>query len=495
MSSDLNENKLDSVKEDINSEIQSNKGQIPSTQILKDSENLNEILNEDNNGNEEKENNDDNNFEKEKIYSKSETNITEIKNENNNENNYLNTVNKLKKEIEEEKINHLENIKQLKNKLNYQNKNVKNVSLKNSNLRSSLQDLNYEMDKILKKSTSSRISLLEQKVNPEKNLEILKDEIKNSLNLENIFLKDNKRIKKLIEYQIKSSVIELDSKINAKLIENQKLKKEIYQLNFYLKNHLKCDNEKEELKRKIKNIELDIIRQQEQSKKIKLRFDNLDNINNKSILAFIQYKENIKLRKQNEEKKKSKSSFNNSKMFNHILLENIDKLKEEITTITKDEIDIMEKYYNDNLEQFETFLKNIYNIEKYLKRRENEINDFEKENEEYYNSKKEQLNILKTNLKLKEDKIQNYEIQIEDYKNSKITLETKLNHITNSLNKTKNKIKKKEKLNSDLFSEINNLKKLLKENNYNPSNKSLMDKIITKETGTNYDYEEENEVK
>ena len=495
MSSDLNENKLDSVKEDINSEIQSNKGQIPSSQTLKDSENLNEILNEDNNGNEEKENNDDNNFEKEKIYSKSETNITEIKNENNNENNYLNTVNKLKKEIEEEKINHLENIKQLKNKLNYQNKNVKNVSLKNSNLRSSLQDLNYEMDKILKKSTSSRISLFEQKVNPEKNLEILKDEIKNSLNLENIFLKDNKRIKKLIEYQIKSSVIELDSKINVKLIENKKKKKEIYQLNFCLKNHLKCDNEKEELKRKIKNIELDIIRQQEQSKKIKLRFDNLDNINNKSILAFIQYKENIKLRKQNEKKKKSKSSFDNSKMFNHIFLENINKLKEEITTITKDEIDIMEKYYNDDLEQFETFLKNIYNIEKYLKRRENEINDFEKENEEYYNSKKEQFNILKTNLKLKEDKIQNYEIQIEDYKNSKITLETKLNHITNSLNKTKNKIKKKEKLNSDLFSEINNLKKLLKENNYNPSNKSLMEKIITKETGTNYDYEEENEVK
>ena len=196
-----------------------------------------------------------------------------------------------------------------------------------------------------------------------------------------------------------------------------------------------------------------------------------------------------------KKKKKSKSSFDNSKMFNHIFLENINKLKEEITTITKDEIDIMEKYYNDDLEQFETFLKNIYNIEKYLKRRENEINDFEKENEEYYNSKKEQLNILKTNLKLKEDKIQNYEIQIEDYKNSKITLETKLNHITNSLNKTKNKIKKKEKLNSDLFSEINNLKKLLKENNYNPSNKSLMEKIITKETGTNYDYEEENEVK
>ena len=115
----------------------------------------------------------------------------------------------------------------------------------------------------------------------------------------------------------------------------------------------------------------------------------------------------------------------------------------------------------------------------------NESMNDEGKNEEYYNSKKEQLNILKTNLKFKEDKIQNYEIQIEDYKNSKITLETKLNHITNSLNKTKNKIKKKEKLNSDLFSEINNLKKLLKENNYNPSNKSLMEKIITKETGTN----------
>ena len=295
MNSNNNINNLDIVHEELTSEIQSSKMQTPMQQNLKNIEFF-EKENEEEKKEIEKDENSTNNIN------------TDINNNNVNTNNndHLNEVEQLKKEIENEKINHIYNLRELNNKLNSQNIYVKNLSLKNSNLRASLQNLNYQMDKIIKKSASSRIALLNPIIKPAKSLEIINCELKNSKKLSEILLKDNKRIKKLIEYQIKSSVIELDSKINVKLIENQKLKKEIYQLNFCLKNHLKCDNEKEELKRKIKNIELDIIRQQEQSKKIKLRFDNLDNINNKSILAFIQYKENIKLRKQNEKKKNQK---------------------------------------------------------------------------------------------------------------------------------------------------------------------------------------------
>ena len=158
------------------------------------------------------------------------------------------------------------------------------------------------MDKIIKKSSGNRLKLK----SPQKSLEIINNEIKNSNKLENILLKDNIRIKKLVEYQTQITTNELNDKIKEKKNENEKLKKELKKLKNINIYNLKSELEKTELKRKIKEIELEILRQKESSYKIKNNFENLEQVNQKSNIAFNRFKENIKQRKLIEEKKKLK---------------------------------------------------------------------------------------------------------------------------------------------------------------------------------------------
>ena len=54
------------------------------------------------------------------------------------------------------------------------------------------------------------------------------------------------------------------------------------------------------------------------------------------------------------------------------------------------------------------------------------------------------------------------------------------------------KINIKEKENAELFIEISNLSKILKEKKYDPSNKIEMNSILMKDAATNYDFENEN---
>ena len=53
------------------------------------------------------------------------------------------------------------------------------------------------------------------------------------------------------------------------------------------------------------------------------------------------------------------------------------------------------------------------------------------------------------------------------------------------------KINIKEKENAELFIELNNLSKILKEKKYDPSNKNEMNSILMKDASTNYDFENE----
>ena len=507
MSLDNSNKNLPPVLEDINSEIKSSNIQSPKEKILNSQQSLKKItydLNQEKEDNIEKEENIDkeekeekeeniDKEEKEENIEKEEKEEKE-KNEKSNENSELksnsldmDSINKLLKEIENEKINHIENIKQLKNKLNKQTKNVQNLTFKNSNLRASLQDLNYEMDKIIKKSSGNRLKLK----SPQKSLEIINNEIKNSKTLENILLKDNIRIKKLIEYQTQITINELENKIKEKKIENDELKKELKQLKNIHISHLKCELEKTELKRKIKEIELEILRQKESSYKIKNNFENLEQVNQKSNIAFNRFKENIKQRKLIEEKKKLqpiKISFENSKLNDDY----INKLKEDITSLSKDEIKIIEDYYKENQNKFEEFLRKVFYIEKYFSHRKNEEQEIEKENDDNYNEKIEELNSLEKNIKEKEEKIQLFEIQVSDFKNSKISLQKKFESISNSIKQMNKKINIKEKENAELFIEISNLSKILKEKKYDPSNKIEMNSILMKDAATNYDFENEN---
>ena len=510
MSLDNSNKNLPPVLEDINSEIKSSNIQSPKEKILNSQQSLKKItydLNQEKEDNIEKEENMDkeekeekeeniDKEEKEENIEKEEKEEKE-KNEKSNENSELksnsldmDSINKLLKEIENEKITHIENIKQLKNKLNKQTKNVQNLTFKNSNLRASLQDLNYEMDKIIKKSSVKRLKLTKPIKSPQKSLEVINNEIKNSKTLANILLKDNIRIKKLVEYQTQITTTELDGKIKEKKNENEELKKEVKQLKNIHISHLKCKSEIIELKRKIKEIELQILRQKDSLYKIKNNFENLENVNKKSNIAFTQFKENLKQRKLIEEKKKLKPikiSFENSKLNDDY----INKLKEDITSLSKDEIKIMEDYYNENQNKFEEFLRKVFYIEKYCSHRKNEEEETEKENDDNYNEKIEELNSLEKNIKQKEEKIQLYEVQVSDFKNSKNTLEKKFESISNSIKQMYKKINIKEKENAELFIELNNLSKILKEKKYDPSNKNEMNSILMKDASTNYDFENE----
>ena len=200
MTSDNSNKNLSPVLEDIKSEIKSSNIQSPKEKILNSQQSLKKItydLNQEKEDNIEKEENIDKEEKEENIdKEEKEENIEKEekeKNEKSNENSELksnsldmDSINKLLKEIENEKITHIENIKQLKNKLNKQTKNVQNLTFKNSNLRASLQDLNYEMDKIIKKSSVKRLKLTKPIKSPQKSLEVINNEIKNSKTLENI---------------------------------------------------------------------------------------------------------------------------------------------------------------------------------------------------------------------------------------------------------------------------------------------------------------------
>ena len=112
-------------------------------------------------------------------------------------------------------------------------------------------------------------------------------------------------------------------------------------------------------------------------------------------------------------------------------------------------------------------------------------------NDDNYNEKIEELNSLEKNIKEKEEKIQLFEIQVSDFKNSKISLQKKFESISNSIKQMNKKINIKEKENAELFIEISNLSKILKEKKYDPSNKNEMNSILMKDASTNYDFENE----
>ena len=482
MNSNNNINNLDIVHEELTSEIQSSKMQTPMQQNLKNIEFF-EKENEEEKKEIEKDENSTNNIN------------TDINNNNVNTNNndHLNEVEQLKKEIENEKINHIYNLRELNNKLNSQNIYVKNLSLKNSNLRASLQNLNYQMDKIIKKSASSRIALLNPIIKPAKSLEIINCELKNSKKLSEILLKDNKRIKKLIQYQTQITTDELDIKIKKKNEENLELKKEIKDLKNIQISHLRCNSEKLNLQNKIKELESDIVRQRVVSNKIKDTFENLENINQKSTLAYNQFVENIKQRKIEENRKlktiKKKISDNNIDL-NYIKNDNkINEIKKEITSFTEEEINIMEKYYNDK-NRFNDFLVKVFNIEKYLKNRKKEIEEIDKEKNLKHTEINNQINILNKNIKDKETMIQNYETQILDYRNSKVILEKKLTNIKKTINSNLIKIQNIEKQSSDLFTEINCLKTMLNDKKCDPSIENQINNILKKEEGNKYEEKE-----
>ena len=473
---EFNSDKLESVEEDLNSDRVSSKR--PQT-IKKQSKKVQSGEFDENNKNEEeillesKQNLDllsDNISTSKKEISEKDNNEYEIKNNNTikeeNENeekkseiikleSYQETLNQLNEEIENEHKNYSENIKQLQINLFNKSEELKKISLKNSALRISLNDLNSQVDKMIVSSSNKKYKVTKHKSSkssPEIMLKIRENELKNSKALLKIFQRDNKRIKKLLNNQNEISINDLVNKIKEKDSENQKLKTEINSLKIL--NNSNRRNERSILQNKIMNLKTEINRNEQSYNRIKLNFERIERINSSSEKSYATFRENIK-KKNKDNGIKSNSQIKNikkillipkSNYFNDLnILDSIKNLKSEIKTLSNDEIEVMERFFEYDKEKIEEFLKKISAMEKYKLIHDNLIKKESKEKDESVKNKILKLKYLTEDNNYKDNNITFLKSQLNDYKNTKIFLERKLFNIQNSItkvNKTINQIKK-----------------------------------------------------
>ena len=474
---EFNSDKLESVEEDLNSDRVSSKRpqtikkqskKVQSGEFDENNKNEEEILLEskqnldllsDNISTSQKETSEKNDNNKNKIL-----NINTIKEENENEEkkseiikleSYQETLNQLNEEIENEHKNYSENIKQLQINLFNKSEELKKISLKNSALRTSLNDLNSQVDKMIVSSSNKKYKVTKHKSSkssPEIMLKIRENELKNSKALLKIFQRDNKRIKKLLNNQNEISINDLVNKIKEKDSENQKLKTEINSLKIL--NNSNRRNERSILQNKIMNLKTEINRNEQSYNRIKLNFERIERINSSSEKSYATFRENIK-KKNKDNGIKSNSQIKNikkillipkSNYFNDLnILDSIKNLKSEIKTLSNDEIEVMERFFEYDKEKIEEFLKKISAMEKYKLIHDNLIKKESKEKDESVKNKILKLKYLTEDNNYKDNNITFLKSQLNDYKNTKIFLERKLFNIQNSIkkvNKTINQIKK-----------------------------------------------------
>ena len=200
----------------------------------------------------------------------------------------------------------------------------------------------------------------------------------------------------------------------------------------------------------------------------------MENLNINSEKAFNTFRENVKKKKSEEKKKKI---INIKKKFLLINTQNlnIQKLKKEISYLNKEEIEIIEKVFNNNKEKIEDFLNKIANIEKYKFNHDNLLIKKVKEQKEDFESKKLKIKNLNEETNYKDNNINYLKSQLKDYKNSHLILNIKLNKIQDSIHNISQKIIQQNIEYENLVSNIKNYNQILKNSKFH--NKEIKKKI------------------
>ena len=191
----------------------------------------------------------------------------------------------------------------------------------------------------------------------------------------------------------------------------------------------------------------------------------MENLNINSEKAFNTFRENVKKKKSEEKKKKI---INIKKKFLLINTQNlnIQKLKKEISYLNKEEIEIIEKVFNNNKEKIEDFLNKISNIEKYKFNHDNLLIKKVKEQKEDFESKKLKIKNLNEETNYKDNNINYLKSQLKDYKNSHLILNIKLNKIQDSIHNISQKIIQQNIEYENLVSNIKNYNQILKNSKF-----------------------------
>ena len=151
-----------------------------------------------------------------------------------------------------------------------------------------------------------------------------------------------------------------------------------------------CLTQRNNLQKKIKNLELEITRTIENTGRIKNNYEIFQTRNVNSENANKKLRENIFKRKNSEKKRKIslnvKNNLNNtSNVFFKIDQKGVINIfKNEITSFSTDEIMVFEKLFENKKDEMENFLRKISTIEKFK-------NKFEKENKKILKDKNEKF--------------------------------------------------------------------------------------------------------
>ena len=199
----------------------------------------------------------------------------------------------------------------------------------------------------------------------------------------------------------------------------------------------------------------------------------MENLNINSEKAFNTFRENVK--KKSEEKKKKIINIKKKFLFINTQNLNIQKLKKEISYLNKEEIEIIEKVFNNNKEKIEDFLNKIANIEKYKFNHDNLLIKKVKEQKEDFESKKLKIKNLNEETNYKDNNINYLKSQLKDYKNSHLILNIKLNKIQDSIHNISQKIIQQNIEYENLVSNIKNYNQILKNSKFH--NKEIKKKI------------------
>ena len=469
-----------------------------------------------------------NNFEKEINEKPSDEennkNIIKLENENNNLIQSVNDFEYLynknpKKEIQE--INtHDEEISKLKNQL-LNEKKIREKEISNIYSRINKKEIILQSISSVNVRLEKKYNLLKTKVNDleKRNLSLndKDDPIKIVLNAKEKERKDfQSKINHLFnENNSTQNILDKYSDIESKrhktdqlLLmekENNKLKEEIQTMKILLKDHKDCHKEKEDLENKVKNLEKLVNNSKKNNRNTELEYYSLEE---KYYNSNTDRAHKTKLQKQFSNEVNSLNLFNHNKnTFNtpfhfykyNITTQNYDYyiqknslrepkkisiksiIKTDYKLIDDKEKETLFKFFGEDKEKFDNFIKKIDKLEKYRNDSDNhnkKIKILENQNK-LMDELEQKVNFLIKIDKAKDNQIKLLEAKIKEYKSNKNDLQKKINCSINDLSFIKHKKESKLKELKSLTDIVNQLKETIKKNFQVLNNEKNLEKYVT----------------
>ena len=287
--------------------------------------------------------------------------------------------------------------------------------------------------------------------------------------------------------------------------ENNKLKEEIQTMKILLKDHKDCHKEKEDLENKVKNLEKLVNNSKKNNRNTELEYYSLEE---KYYNSNTDRAHKTKLQKHFSNEVNSLNIYNHNKnTFNtpfhfykyNITTQNYDYyiqknslrepkkisiksiIKTDYKLIDDKEKETLFKFFGEDKEKFDNFIKKIDKLEKYRNDSDNhnkKIKILENQNK-VMDELEQKVNFLIKIDKAKDNQIKLLEAKIKEYKSNKNDLQKKINCSINDLSFIKHKKESKLKELKSLTDIVNQLKETIKKNFQVLNNEKNLEKYVT----------------